>query len=102
MLLIASSRNWYSIPCASPWPEPRSTMSMKTPQATENAVRNDRNLFALIVSRISCQVSRSSMGGQYVGVLDAPVLQADDAAGHRGNVVLVRHDDHRDAARVDL
>src|SRR5215471_12647725 len=103
MLLIASSRNWYSIPCASPWPEPRSTISMKIPQATENAVRNDRSLFARIVSKISCQVSRSSMGGPLEArVLDAPVLEADDAAGRRRDVVLVRDHDDGHSPGVDL
>src|SRR5260221_8307949 len=99
---MASSRNWYSIPLARPWPEPRSTISMKMPQATEKPVRNERSLFALIVSRISCQVSRSSMGELEVGVLDAPVLQADDAPGHRGDVPLVRDHDYGDPAGVDL
>src|SRR6476659_989570 len=101
MLLMASSRNWYSTPFDRPWPEPSRMISMKIPQATLNPVRNDRSLFARMVSRISCQVSTSSIvrpgrGGSglvlrqlRVRVLDASVLQADDALGHRGDVVLV-------------
>src|SRR5213594_3963580 len=79
MLLIASSRNWYSTPWLSPCPEPRSTMSMKIPHATLNPVRNDRSLFVRIVSRISCQVSTSSIGEPRVSVLDPAVLEPDDA-----------------------
>ena len=59
MLFTASSRNWYSTPCASPSPEPSSTTSMKIPQATAKPVSTVRSLLRVTVSRISCQVSRS-------------------------------------------
>src|SRR6185436_2777887 len=93
MLFTASSRNWYSTPCRSPWPEPRSRISMKIPQATEKPVRNVRSLFFRIVSRISCQVSTSSTGHLRFVPLDGTVLQAHDPIGARGDVVLVG-DDH--------
>src|SRR5262245_14776035 len=102
MLLIASSRNWYSMPCDNPWPEPRRTISMKIPQATAKPVRNERSLFARMVSRISCQVSTSNIGQLEVRVLDTPVLQADDPLRHRGHVPLVGDDDDRDAVFVHL
>src|SRR5262245_9651936 len=102
MLLTASSRNWLSTPCPSPWPDPRSTISMKIPHATLNPVRNDRSLFARMVSAISCQVSRSSIGGPRVPVLDAPVLQPDDSPRHGGDVPLVGDDNDGDSAGVHL
>src|SRR5262245_49939413 len=96
MLLIASSRNWLSTPLPSPWPEPSSTISMKIPHATLNPVRSDRSLFVRMVSTISCQVSRSSIGQPRVRVLDAAVLEADDALRHGGDIPLVSHDDDGD------
>src|SRR5215475_6927075 len=102
ILLIASSRNSLSTPCPSPWPEPRSTISMKIPHATLNPVRKDRSLFARMVSAISCQVSRSSIRQPRVPVLDASVLQPDDAPGHGGDVPLVRDDDDGHPVRVHL
>src|SRR5262245_13391070 len=102
MLLIASSRNWYSIPWDSPSPEPRRMMSMKIPHATENPVRKERSLFARIVSRISCQVSASNIGQLQVRVLDSAVPEPDDPPGHPRDVSLVRHHDHGDPVAVDL
>src|SRR6185369_18089113 len=96
MLLIASSRNWYSTPWCRPSPEPSSTISMKMPHATLKPVRNERSLFARMVSRISCQVSRSSKRFLPL-VLDAAVLEADDAIRHFRDVVLVRDHDDRHA-----
>src|SRR5262245_50619910 len=102
MLFTASSRNWYSTPCASPCPDPRRTMSMKMPHATLKAVSAARSLLPRMVSRISCQVSRSSIGRPRVRVLDPPVAQADDPPGHAGDVALVGHDHDRHPLGVDL
>src|SRR5262245_45296409 len=72
MLFMASSRNWYSTPCVSPVPEPSSTISMKIPQATLKAVRTERSLLLRMVSRISCQVSRSNIGAAGLDAGDRP------------------------------
>src|SRR5512134_2558058 len=101
MLLIASSRNWYSTPWLSPCPEPSRTMSMKIPQATEKPVRNVRSLFFRIVSRISCHLSRSNTRA-YLVALDEPVLEAYDPVGSIGDVALVRDDEDRDSRAVNL
>src|SRR5262245_15152759 len=102
MLFTASSRNWCATPCDSPCPEPSSTISMKIPHATLNAVRKERIRLARMVSQISCQVSTSSIGRLLVRVLDAAVAQADDAARGGGDVALMGHHHDRDPLAVDL
>src|SRR6187455_395116 len=102
MLFTASSRNWYSTPCRSPWPEPSRRISMKIPHATEKPVRNVRSLFFRIVSRISCQVSTSNTGHLEVVLLDEPVFQVNDAIRARGDVVLVGDDDDGHTRPVDV
>src|SRR6185436_4221659 len=102
MLFTASSRNWYSTPCRSPWPEPRSRISMKIPQATEKPVRNVRSLFFRIVSKISCQVSTSNTGDPRLVALDEPVPKMDDTIGPCRDVVFVGDDHDRDSRLVDV
>src|SRR5690606_32643754 len=80
MMLAASPSNSEEIPLRIPSPIPSSTTRIKIPEATERPVRKVRNLFLAMVSKISCQRSRSNIcyGLYFVNsfvIYDKSVLQ---------------------------
>ena len=91
-------------PFCMPRPAPSSRMSMKMPQNTPNAVSSVRSLFCRSVKRISCRPSSMAQAASCERVRRShqAVLQDDLALGLVGDVLLVRHDDHRVAAPVDV
>ena len=91
-------------PFCMPRPAPSSRMSMKMPQNTPNAVSSVRSLFCRSVKRISCRPSsmvRPRRAAEWERS-DQAVLEDDLALRLVRDVLLVRHDDHRVAAPVDV